>query len=70
MDEPKNQSTLSKQLSNNFAVISKSTPPSASTSTNYDIQTYEALPTLMEMVVIYVHGFHILYKSGYNGNGC
>lgn len=61
---------MSKQLSNNFVAASKSTPPSTPTSTDYDIQTYQAPPSLVEMATLYGSSFHILAKSGYNGNGC
>lgn len=70
MDEPKNQPTLSKKLSNNFVAAAKSTLPSTSTSTDYDNETYEAPPSLMEMTSLYGPGLHILAKNGYNGNGC
>lgn len=49
---------------------SKCTPPPIITSTNYDIQTYETPPSLTKMANIYGPSFHILGKSGYNGNGC
>lgn len=43
-------------------------PPS--TSTNDNIKTYEAQPSLKEMVSLYGLGFYILAKIGYNNNGC